>query len=777
VQLAFGDAAAAEGESKQLVVRRLGGVGGAVSVHYDVVGRSATAGTDFDPASGTLSWADGDGGPRAVTVDVLDDDTVEGGETLLVRLSDPSGGLQLGSPAETVVTIADNDFEAGRESDASSDGSDAAVAEDPFGNRVVVWSEKSQLDETRRIVAQRFTADGTSVGDPIEVSGSASSVDLSPVVAVNKDGAFLVAWLRRTGSGKTSQEGNGLVGHLFSGDGEPEGEEIPIDDGDVTSIDVAARPGGGFVVVWSRHRGGVGKASALQQGNSVVGHLYDPQGEPEDEETVLDDGASGDAARPAVAAGEGGDIVVAWEREAPDGDTDVWARAWDRGKSLADSPARVNDDTLGDQGAPSVVVDDRGAFVVAWQGPSLPTSDGRREPGTDVFARLFAAQGVAAGGAVRANDSEQGTQTAPRLAINERGHLFVAWQNEDVGGRTGAFGRLLRSDALKWGKRAGLDLQLNDPASEVDVREPAVTLAADGDVTAVYGQDDVTEGDGGVSGNVVSASLPAGCQANGLTLCLQQERFEVEVEWADFAGNDGQGLAVPLTSDTGYFWFFKQTNVELILKVLDGTPVNGHFWVFYGALSNVQFTITVRDTVTGSWVRYDNPSGNFASFADIQALPGDAAKAMRVVEIPADHLQPEIARLYSDLVRRRPAAEVASRAGTCSSGSTTLCLNDDRFAVEVDWKTADGRSGEGRATSLTSDTGTFWFFRQSNVELVVKVLDGVPVNGHYWVFYGALSNVEYTITVTDTQSGATKTYHNSQGTLASAGDTAAFEGP
>ena len=69
---------------------------------------------------------------------------------------------------------------------------------------------------------------------------------------------------------------------------------------------------------------------------------------------------------------------------------------------------------------------------------------------------------------------------------------------------------------------------------------------------------------------------------------------------------------------------------------------------------------------------------------------------------------------------------------------------------------------------------TCWFFQPSNVELVVKVLDGRAVNGRFWVFYGALSNVEYTITVTDTVTGAVKTYFNPQGNLASVADTEAF---
>jgi hypothetical protein len=57
-----------------------------------------------------------------------------------------------------------------------------------------------------------------------------------------------------------------------------------------------------------------------------------------------------------------------------------------------------------------------------------------------------------------------------------------------------------------------------------------------------------------------------------------------------------------------------------MLKVLDGTGVNGHYWVFYGALSNVQYTITVRDTLTGAVQTYVNASGNQASRADTSAF-------------------------------------------------------------------------------------------------------------------------------------------------------------
>jgi hypothetical protein len=106
----------------------------------------------------------------------------------------------------------------------------------------------------------------------------------------------------------------------------------------------------------------------------------------------------------------------------------------------------------------------------------------------------------------------------------------------------------------------------------------------------------------------------------------------------------------------------------------------------------------------------------------------------------------------------------APPSGPCVVGETRLCLDGSRFAVEVTWTTRDGASGAGHARPLTADTGTFWFFAGANLDLVVKVLDGCGVNRHHWVFAGGLTDVDTTITVTDTVSGAVQRYHNRQAT-------------
>ena len=76
----------------------------------------------------------------------------------------------------------------------------------------------------------------------------------------------------------------------------------------------------------------------------------------------------------------------------------------------------------------------------------------------------------------------------------------------------------------------------------------------------------------------------------------------------------------------------------------------------------------------------------------------------------------------------------------------------------------------------SDDSGLFFFFNEDNVEMLVKVLDGCGITGRFWVFAAATTNVEYTLRVTDTDTGTTKSYFNRLGTASPAiTDTAALD--
>ncbi|MCP3957063.1 MAG: hypothetical protein GY719_04360 [bacterium] len=75
----------------------------------------------------------------------------------------------------------------------------------------------------------------------------------------------------------------------------------------------------------------------------------------------------------------------------------------------------------------------------------------------------------------------------------------------------------------------------------------------------------------------------------------------------------------------------------------------------------------------------------------------------------------------------------------------------------------------------SSDSGLFWFFTPGNWELLVKVLDGCSINDRFWVFAAATTDVEYTLRVTDIETGRVQEYFNPLGRSAAAiTDTEAF---
>ncbi|MEM1181822.1 MAG: hypothetical protein AAGM22_25985 [Acidobacteriota bacterium] len=145
--------------------------------------------------------------------------------------------------------------------------------------------------------------------------------------------------------------------------------------------------------------------------------------------------------------------------------------------------------------------------------------------------------------------------------------------------------------------------------------------------------------------------------------------------------------------------------------------------------------------MTGNLATYRNPSGTFASRGDTFALPDDDSTGTRV------------------LIDPWPSPAPKSDGELCVSTSEAICLGD-RFRLSVEWRDFEDRRGVGVGSRMTDDTAAFWFFDPQYVELLVKVLDGTGFNGHRWVFYGALSNVEYTLTVEDVLTGEVRRYFN-----------------
>jgi len=231
------------------------------------------------------------------------------------------------------------------------------------------------------------------------------------------------------------------------------------------------------------------------------------------------------------------------------------------------------------------------------------------------------------------------------------------------------------------------------------------------------------------------------CRNDLTTVCLGRGRYRVQVGWMNqFTGKYGFGLAIPSSDQAGFFAFSDLSNVELLVKVLDfGDVVK----VFYGELTNLHFMVTVTDMLTNKSRTYTNTPGDCGGI-DQSAFPGSSGAS--VIE--------------------------KATAGACRPSSDTLCLLKGRFALKVAWRNQfDGSSGAGAPKPLSDLTGAFSFTDRSNLELLFKMID---FGDRVAVFYGTLSNLEYTATITDTRTGQVKTYTNPANNYCGGLDNTAF---
>ena len=251
------------------------------------------------------------------------------------------------------------------------------------------------------------------------------------------------------------------------------------------------------------------------------------------------------------------------------------------------------------------------------------------------------------------------------------------------------------------------------------------------------------------------------CKPGAETLCLHDGRYEVRALWRTPADESGSAQVVPMgTNDSGLFRFFDEDNWEILLKVLDGCAINGHYWVYGASTTDLGYEIRVTDTATGEVKEYTNEPGRPApAITDAKAFP-EACEAgvASAAAFPDGRLVP------APGVELAPVSLAEASASGCMASATSLCLAGGRFEVTVGWSAAGG--GEGSAKVVpggTNNSGLFYFFDPDNWEMLIKVLDGCAINGHYWVYSAAATDLGLDITVTDTATGSTWTYAKKPG--------------
>ena len=101
-------------------------------------------------------------------------------------------------------------------------------------------------------------------------------------------------------------------------------------------------------------------------------------------------------------------------------------------------------------------------------------------------------------------------------------------------------------------------------------------------------------------------------------------------------GNSGPGLAIPQNDIFGFFSIPTVTgnssNPEVFVKIIDGRGLNGAYWIFSNGLSDLEYTLTVREVATGRTKVYSKAFGSATACGtfDTSAFPSPAGDASPV---------------------------------------------------------------------------------------------------------------------------------------------------
>ena len=171
-----------------------------------------------------------------------------------------------------------------------------SVAADGAGDFTVVWSSVFQDGDVAGIFGQRFASNGSPRGTEFQVNSYATNDQVSPSVAADEMGNFVVAWTADEQDGS----GSGIFAQRFDSTGASLGSEFQVNTytaADEFGPSAASDDAGNFFISWS------GDAQD-GSGSGVFGQRFDSEGNAAGSEFQVNTFTAGDQAGklPAVAA-------------------------------------------------------------------------------------------------------------------------------------------------------------------------------------------------------------------------------------------------------------------------------------------------------------------------------------------------------------------------------------------------------------------------------------------------------------------------------------------
>ncbi len=250
-----------------------------------------------------------------------------------------------------------------------------SVAMDSDGDFVVAWQSGGQDGSGYGIYAQQYNSAGVAQGAEFRVNTWTTYGQISPSVAMDSDGDFVVTWESRLQDISLY----GVYAQRYNSAGMAQGGEFRVNTWMVNNQEipsVAMDSDGDFVVVWY---------SAGQDGSysGIYAQQYNSAGVAQGAEFRVNTWTTNDQSFPSVAMDSDGNFVVVWLSYQDGGGYGIYAQQYNSAGVAQGGEFRVNTWTTNHQSFPSVAMDSDGDFVVAWQ------SDGQDGSGNGIYAQRY----------------------------------------------------------------------------------------------------------------------------------------------------------------------------------------------------------------------------------------------------------------------------------------------------------------------------------------------------------------------------------------------------